>query len=704
VFDRLTNAQLSRPWLSTLMFGLALTLAIVGCLGLKAQFSAKAYFGSDDPQLTRLEAFHDRWGADYDRIAVVIEEPDLASGEGVARLHTLGERLRLVPGVAEVVSMADLPSPVAGPGVPLIVVQRDNTHAGPMPELLGRPIVVPTFLSADGSHAAIMVRLGVDADNAKKILPVTRAMQRELDGWRTQQTRTWLAGIPAIRAELLHMILVNQAVLIPAVLLLILAALWFAFRRWQGVVLPLVAAVTPVVFLLGFMGAWGEPLGILNQVYFTLIPVIAVADAIHLLTRHEETGDVRTAVRDVAPALLVTTLTTVAGFLSMLSTSLPALRSFGLFAALGLVFALATVLWVLPLLLEFGPLSRAPHKHVRLEGLLGSISGFAVRFPAPIALGSLALLLGLLALGSRVEVGHEFARDIPPDAEAAVGSRLLDEELGGLLSVELEVSSPSNSRGPELASAVRGLAAGLRLRDETRTVVVTPAQTHGMARISVRTADPGAVRFVALAEELEAEGNLRLSEHGARVQATGTPLLAYRGISRIASDLRTSLWWAFGTVALLIAVLFRSLRAGLVSLLPNVLPLAAGYAMMGVLGWTLNPVSAVVFAIALGLAADDTVHLLARYQQELDNGRSPEQAVAEAVRTTGRAIWLTSVILIAGFGVNALSSFPTNATFGGLGAVIIAVALLADLLVLPAWLVWLERLRPTTVPEPTSRT
>jgi hypothetical protein len=142
---------------------------------------------------------------------------------------------------------------------------------------------------------------------------------------------------------------------------------------------------------------------------------------------------------------------------------------------------------------------------------------------------------------------------------------------------------------------------------------------------------------------------------------------------------------AFFVVALLIVFLFRSVRLGAISLLPNALPLLIGYGLMGAIAWDLEPGPAVVFTIALGLAVDDTIHLLARYQEELRH-RAHFEAIHEAVRRTGRAVFITTILLASGFAINLFSSFLQNRTYGGLGAVIILAALVADVLVLPALL------------------
>ena len=171
-----------------------------------------------------------------------------------------------------------------------------------------------------------------------------------------------------------------------------------------------------------------------------------------------------------------------------------------------------------------------------------------------------------------------------------------------------------------------------------------------------------------------------------RPHLTGTAYVAYRGINRVTLDLRNSLTVAFVVIAIIIGLLFGDVRVALISLVPNALPLLAGYALLGAMGWLLDPTPAMVFTVALGIAVDDTIHLLVRAREELRRGRGLDQAIRLSVLHSGRAVVITTVILTLGFGMNALSSFPANRTLGALGAVIMFAALLCDLLVLPALL------------------
>lgn len=728
---------------------LAIVLAVAsGAAFLQVDFSAKAFFGTQSPELDRLEEHLERFPSQEGLLLILVDGggDTVLTRDRLDALDTLAEDLRGQDNVAEVRSLADLSRVnrgVAGLAVPMPLrasVPSDPERAEAWRAgLLADPVLVPRMISADGTVTAVLVDLSVNADDIAETRTAVLALEAlvaEHDG--DQGLAYQIGGIPAVRAGLLDVIVKDQVTFVSISVVLIAILLFLLFRSIHGVNIPLIAAAVPASMTFGLMGFTDEPVGLINNAYATLLPVIAVADAIHMITRfHEERRKLaapgerltwaqrRTAVIEamgsVGAACFLTSFTTAIGFLSLNLASMQILKSFGMYAAAGIGFAYFSVLLIVPLCLSVvdSPVDHADGDNWLDRGLQWC-AGFSTSRPIP-TLAITALVAAVaIGFGTRVEVDNWLTGILPPDHEITVANGLIDDHLGGIVSVEYDLSG-ADLRSPEV---LRAMAAGqdaamelpdVRSVDSPATVVIGastmmggPAAvpedavfvgrlfdqagdvshqvlTQDRARMVVRTKDVGANAFADLTAQVTERIAPPLEAAGVTVHETGTAILAYAGINRVTTDLRNSLTAAFVVIAILITILFRSLRTGLISLAPNALPLVVGYGTLGLMGWDLDPGPAVVFTVALGIAVDDTIHLLARFREEQEK-TGWTQAIHNAVRHSGRAVFVTSLILTLGFGINSFSSFPSNRIFGAVGAVVIATAFLCDVFVLPAML------------------
>jgi predicted RND superfamily exporter protein len=338
--------------------------------------------------------------------------------------------------------------------------------------------------------------------------------------------------------------------------------------------------------------------------------------------------------------------------------------------------------------------------------------------------GGTVLLCLVAAVGARrVVVDNHLSALLPADDPVRMASARIDQALGGTLALEVElsadgpwltaprlapleaferwaaaqpevrvVSGPATLRNllpaatdPDASPDALALRRAL-LDDGPRAPPgVRPEQagepTH-RARVSIQTADLGGRAFAALAERVRT----RAAELPGHVLVTGTPLLAYRGVDRIAHELLRSLLSVVVVITLAIAVLLRSAWLSLLALVPNVLPPALAYGALGLLGIELDPLAAVILCVALGLAVDDSLHLLARLREGQAAGLPLHDALEQAVTHSGHAALVTSVALCGGLSLDLLSSFPPLRLLGGLGAATLALAWIFDVVMLPGLL------------------
>lgn len=770
----LVASLLRRRALAALLLLSVFAASLLGLSRLRIDFSSTAFYGDDSVAAARAQAFQATWGADDDTLLVLMHPLDADDPAGVLepdRLSAIADLSAALGDVAQVQdasSIADLtlPLPTLGGAARsttfVELAQRLDLAAQPSAArqaLLERLPFVPALLSIDGRDTVIVVELGFSSDDIVRTRAVVAELERVLAEHAGTLTELGLAyeltGVPGIRAGFFELIVRDQALFVPLTLLLIGLALFAVFRRLHGVLIPALAAMVPTAMLVGIMGWMGEPIGLLNQAYFTLLPVIAVADAIHMIARYhaerrgtddlgQELGqaarglDAREqaivrACSQVGLACFLTSLTTAAGFASLATATMPILRTFGLYAALGVGLAFVVALVLVPLSLSLVRDDRLPPPPAAL-GAVDWVVAISLRRPRRVVLVAVALVVLALIPASRVEIDNTLSALLEPEHPVSVASRRVDERLGGVLGLEFEIIAPArvDLRTPEPLAALHGFERWLAEQPEVRVVDGLASAVAGVGelrgagdevpreqaeidarlallaphapldrlvrddgqrlRIHVGMPDAGGRQFVEFAARAEAELSDRLvALPQLDAHATGTALLAYRGVNGITEDLRGSFALVFAVVVAAIALSFRSLWPALVAILPNLAPLLLGYAALGLLGKVLDPLAAVILTLALGLAVDNTLHVMARAREQLQLQRGElEHALRHAISQSSWAVTVTSLVVVGALLLNLGSSFPPLQMLGLLGSLVIGLAWLANATVLPASLALLR--------------
>lgn len=435
---------------------------------------------------------------------------------------------------------------------------------------------------------------------------------------------------------------------------------------------------------------------------------------------------------------LAAILTTMAGFASLTISQVGPIRHFGIAASLGAGYTLVMAFTLLPALLVIirRPISRRhaqPLKTDLLDNLLGGIARLVTRHPRPILLGA-GLIAAVAAAGMvrlRVETnGLEF---FFPNAPPVTQTLEVERRLAGTedLRISLKGTKPDALLTVEAVAVQEQIEAWLRDRPEVDKVVGLPDYLKSMNR-AFHDDDPAHstlpdsadliaqymllydgedIRDVLVDDASWASINARVHVHGvaelkglveatkehlaaldpvAKARTTGHSLLAVNLVDAIMSAQIQSLALASLLIFAMVALIFRSLRDGLIAMPPNLLPILLNLGLMGWAGIPLNPATAMISAVAIGIAVDDTVHFLAEYRTTRDKGTDTVEAVRHTLLLRGRAMASTSVVLFFAFVVLVVSSFLPVVHFGLLTATTMVSALAADLLFLPALLVTLR--------------
>jgi hypothetical protein len=695
----------------------------------------------------RYRALSSVFGRDDNTAFVFVEDPALLSAEGAPDALAISDALADSPLVAEVVGLATttlVEEDRAGRVRIGPILDRTRLREVDWPRLRARlgsdPAYAGRVVSPDGRTAAFAVRLRDDrAGDAWR-----PAVVAHVDGVVARFAapgRTFLvSGSPHTRAGYLRALRRDAAVCTGACALLLALALGLFFRSWQGVVYPLATVLLALLYTAGFQALSGRPIGLLSAAVPVMVLIVGISDAVHLLQRWGEElaagGDPAAALERAAVATahacLLTSLITSAGFFLLPTTGIPLLGDLGLVVGAGVLLAWAVTLTLLPAL---GALLPPPPARPCSEAApLGRLARAVLARRGAATLGALGVTLLLAGLGApRLRVESRVVDDLPPGHPLLRTRAAIEARMGGnyplWFLVHPREPGPGAAEDPALLAAVASFQAALQAgedRDDptlSRTLsaadllgstwraldgegALPPTReavaqlllvmgedplrgawdpAHAFLRVEARLRDRGTGATFALLERARTAFAVTVGER-ARLEVQGFSYLAQRVHRDVVAGCLTGFGLDFALVTALIGLLFRSLRMGLLALVPNLLPLAGTLGFMGLAGIDLRLSSGLVFCVVFGIAVDDTVHFLARWQEERAAGLAPRAATARTIASAGRAMVCMSAVLAAGFSVLLLSDLSPNRALGLLLPVTVAFGLLGDLVLLPALL------------------
>jgi predicted RND superfamily exporter protein len=678
------------------------------------------------------------------RFVLLVVDPksadvEVASPEGFERLRIIDRAVRRldVLQTAGMLSLASLPRLTRGDGQVALGTHIEDMPEDPagfarrLAEIRAQPGVDGLLLSPDGRRALFWLPLS----EAVGVEEAVDALERLCVELRDDEFDLLLGGPLMAETLLGAKVLEDLAILVPLMIVVMSVLLFTMLRSPGGVMIPMIETAVVLIWTFGAMGWAGVPIALVTTILPVVLMAMCITDEIHLLERliaHWRIGDMRArldaAFGDVARPIVLTSLTTAFGFLSFMSASIVPLREFGLFAAFGILTAMALTFTFIPALIMMMPDGSFGHgRRVGAGRGLVAFAGYAARHPGRcfgIGIAALALMLPGVA---RLRVSDSWVDNFDPDAELVRAERAINASFWGSYRLDVVFDAADgffrDPPGVELMESFRELAAHAPNVGGTETYLdaLEPLAKVLGAEGPLSTLPAGQVwDLFTLAELSEGRAGLdrlmassqnavraRLyvqSPDYARAQElihflddqlpdlvgptiaeahySGDLPVATALVESIVYNQLRSIGWALTTIAVLILLFSRRLSS-LIAIVPVIAATSALFGIMGLFGIELGIATSMFASLAVGVGVDFGIHFMHRFERRLLAG----DGFAEAIHTTfgqaGRALFWNATVLSAGFSVLIASTLRPNHTLGLLLAAATLGCYAATFLLLP---------------------
>ncbi len=757
MYRHLALSTLNLRW--PLLLGLALITFWMGdaLLRLRIDPSTDSLFVKTSREYQRYREFNERFGSDY-MIALAMETPDLFEPDKLAILQELTDKIAAYPQVERVASLANAHEiRHRFLGVKVVPALGEVYKGEQKPEeardrILDNELFRHNLVSADGRIANLLIFLKPADENRESSGILIRNLHKLLERYENEfGVHFYMAGAPIEQYEFIRLIRRDQMIFIPAITLLLILTTWLIYRNFACMVLSMTTVFMTLVWTMGSIERLGYEINLVTSLLAPVIMIIAVVNSIHLMNLFFEIRVSHTSLRESialtmsqlgAPCFL-THFTTILGFLSLALNPVPAIRNFGLLAALGTLFSYVIEMVLTPLLLMTLPYRQPkdhPSEHFFNRFIVAYLEKVELRWKWFI-LAATVLLIGLSFVGfRRLEVDTSLIRQMKPDTPLAISTRFIDENITGVyvLGFVLQKRNGAPMTDYETLSKIEKLKKFLEDQPEIVNVnsITTVLKRIHQAReneseayrlpedndtlktyleglmesrhpdlLKLITADFRQIRLGARMKAVGTEEGTIMEERIMRYMAenfsnefeydlTGNIVLLGKMAKNLVRYQIRGFGFAFISILVLITIMFRSIRMGVLAAVPNLIPIVAIYGIMGFAGIELSSPTAMISSIVLGMVVDASIHFLHRFRLEFERRGHYLQSLHHTYRNVGQSLVVSTVILCAGFASSVFASFRPTVLLGVLTSLTIFIALVCTLIVLPVCLLILKPFGP----------
>ncbi len=744
---RVVATLVQRRWAVLAAVAIITAVSVVGLSRVIVETAPDAFILEGSSEAADYDEFRRTFGSDEVAVVLIPLDDPFSSGH-LAALSELHAELLDVPYVADVRSLvntpdtSDLSETASAPGF-LLGPDADPTD----PTFRDRALdsdFVDGRLAGEGDEpflaVTVTMQAAIDPDDPDGRFLGSEEINDFVDGLLATVDGDWPADFePIVASAVTFAIRTSNTASawlglgIAMVIAVLTALLAFTYRRVVPALVPVVVVGLALLWTLGIMGWMGVPLNGLSQILTVLILVTGIADAIHLVQRHQDLSrsglePVQAAIdaaTSKSSAIFLTSITTAAGFASFALIAVGPVSELGLFGGLGVMLAMVLTLTVGTIALSFaGSSDRRARSGLVDGGSVHRVSKWAADHRVAVIVVAMVLQVVMVFVGTRAVLLLDTTR-WTFGASANEQLEVIERAFGGSTTVEILVDTETpggidDADVPELLESIDAITAS---HDVVGEPMVRQPSLVDLIRRFPDEPPTGLLRFVddleiprtlftdpenriarlsyvmPLVDSVEVDRDLtaleaKLDAAGARsydVTITGLTPATSASATRLLPDVLRSYGLALIVIAAMVCIGVRSLRRGLVAMIPNLLPAIVLVGLMALFDIPIDLLTVVVGGIVIGVSVDDTVHIIHSLFLDPHRTGDTDRDLERTMRSNGPALVLTSVAM--GLGLLTLVAFPMPflRELGLLGFLAISLALLADLILLPALLVVLAR-------------
>ena len=691
----------------------------------------------DLPATSRYEEFKAIFGSD-EIIRVVIKSEGIYEDSTFKKIEALSDAAAKIAGVRRVISLPEVKRAV------------DFTGKWDLQQFSDVMMHVDLFkenlFSADGKTTALTLVLDNDADPEMVIAAVD-----QLIGTSPKNLELYQIGMPLVSQALAQLTQKDFFRLPPITFILIAVVLLCLYRKFLYVFLPLACVTLALIWNFGLMALTGIPLSILTMIVPVFLIAVGTAYCLHIITDYRNqiqseidgNAAVTATFDNITFPTILAVVTTVVGLGSLLISRITAIQEFAIFACMGILSFLLILLTLMPAVMSLLPVSRkkSPQKVLGFNLLDRMIDGIATinldhqkRVLPVIGILILFCIVGIFKLPVESNPVGYFKKD----TEVSQNFHDIYQHLSGSFPINVTMGSdnedyfqkveniikidkmqkfidtlpgidktisfadylklvnyasnqfkPEHYRLPEETWELRMLINSYKmmLGQDMLDRFMTP--DYSQTNVLILTHISSSRDFLKAKQKILLHGENSFSKD-VRWDVTGFGMVISESSHQITSGQIKSLSITMIIVFGIMFLLFLSVKVGLIAIIPNMFPIVINFGIMGWFGVELSMFTSLIASIAIGLAVDDTIHYLVRYNREFRKDLNDRRALKETLRHIGRPIIFTTLTISIGFSILAMSSFKPTAIFGTMMAITMFSALVGDLILLPSLLMHVE--------------